>query len=112
MPILPAVSCGRVVKAYTAMKAQSTMGHEATSFSWTPYTPRSPARCFSDWSLLWDPAVEKKCICGKKVFHLTNMNGGSGKWLLFGTGNGISWVRDGDSEPEAASACGDVQSKV
>lgn len=56
--------------------------------------------------------MEKKCICGKKVFHLTNMNGGSGKWLLFGTGNGISWVRDGDSEPEAASACGDVQSKV
>ena len=26
--------------------------------------------------------------------------------------HGISWVRDGDSEPEAASACGDVQSKA
>lgn len=62
--------------------------------------------------------MEKKCICGKKVFPIkktktpTSMNGGSGKWLLFGTGNGISWVRDGDSEPEAASACGDVQSKA
>lgn len=62
--------------------------------------------------------LRKRSASVKKVFPIkktkapTNMNGGSGKWLLFGTGHGISWVRDGDSEPEAASACGDVQSKA
>eukprot|EP00434_Breviolum_minutum_P041685 symbB.v1.2.037085.t1/scaffold5381.1/size27835/3 len=84
---IPAVSFGRVVKAYVAMKAQKV--HDE----------------------------EKMCICGKKVLpmkktkHLVNMDHPTGNWLLFMTGNGITWVRDGKSEADAASASGDVSSK-
>ena len=35
----------------------------------------------------------------------------AGNWLLFMTGNGITWVRDGKSEADAASASGDGSSK-
>ena len=57
------------------------------------------------------------CVCGKMVMpikktkHLVNMDHPSGNWLLFVTGNGITWVRDGKSEADAASAHGDVSSK-
>ena len=47
----------------------------------------------------------------KKTKHLVNMDHPSGNWLLFVTGNGITWVRDGKSEADAASAHGDVSSK-
>ena len=68
--------------------------------------------CFTDWPVLWDPTNER--ACGKKVLpikktkHLTNMQGTSGNWLLCVIGKGITWVRDGDLEPEIAYA----QSKV
>eukprot|EP00434_Breviolum_minutum_P003341 symbB.v1.2.002939.t1/scaffold163.1/size290254/1 len=61
--------------------------------------------------------LEKMCVCGKMVMpikktkHLVNMDHPSGNWLLFVTGNGITWVRDGKSEADAASASGDVSSK-
>ena len=57
------------------------------------------------------------CVCGKMVLpikktkHLVNMDHPSGNWLLFVTGNGITGVRDGKSEADAASASGDVSSK-
>ena len=55
-------------------------------------------------------------MCGKKVLpirktkHLCSMEGKTGAWLLFVTGNGIAWVRDGKSEVDAASAFGDGSS--
>lgn len=61
--------------------------------------------------------MQKYCICGKKVFavkkkHLTNMDGSTGNWLLFVHGNGITWVRDGSSESDAAPASGYVASRT
>ena len=72
--------------------------------------------CFTDWAIDWDPSVQRMCVCGKKALpvrktkHLVNMDHPTGNWLLFVTGNGITWARDGKSEPDVASASGDVSS--
>lgn len=56
------------------------------------------------------------CVCGKKVLaikktkHLVNMDHPTDNWLLFVTAQGITWTRDGTSEPDAPSAVGDVSS--
>ena len=133
---IPAVSFGRVVKAYVAMKAQKVhdevmkqphvagrsrpgVGSDALKENTQPEpiaTHQCPER-FTDWATQWDPSKEKMCVCGKKVLpikktkHLVNMDHPTGNWLLFVTGNGITWVRDGKSEADAASASGDVSSK-
>lgn len=67
--------------------------------------------CFTDWPLLWDPTMERSCVCGKKVTpikktkHLTTMDGKTHRWLLFVTGNGITWTQDGcRCHPDAAHA--------
>ena len=52
------------------------------------------------------------CICHHKVIpvkktaHITTMESKDHRWLLFVTGNGITWVRDGSPVPEAAPASG------
>ena len=133
---IPAVSFGRVVKAYVAMKAQKVhdevmkqphvagrsrpgVGSDSLRENTQPEaiaTHQCP-ECFTDWATQWDPSKEKMCVCGKKVLpikktkHLVNMDHPTGNWLLFMTGNGITWVRDGKSEADAASASGDVSSK-
>ena len=133
---IPAVSFGRVVKAYVAMKAQKVhdevmkqphvagrsrpgVGSDALRENTQPEpiaTHQCP-ECFTDWATQWDPSKEKMCVCGKKVLpiketkHLVNMDHPTGNWLLFVTGNGITWVRDGKSEADAASASGDGSSK-
>ena len=127
---IPAVSFGRVVKAYVAMKAQKVhdevmkqphvagrsrpgVGSDSLRENATHQCPE----CFTDWATQWDPSKEKMCVCGKKVLpikktkHLVNMDHPTGNWLLFMTGNGITWVRDGKSEADAASASGDGSSK-
>ena len=122
---IPAVSFGRVVKAYVAMKAQKVhdevmkqphvagrsrpgVGSDSLRENTQPEpiaTHQCP-ECFTDWATQWDPTKEKMCVCGiKKTKHLVNI------WLLFMTGNGITWVRDGKSEADAASASGDGSSK-
>lgn len=64
----------------------------------------------------WDPSEKKICVCGKKVLairktkHLASMDGKTGNWLLFVTAQGMTWTRDGASEPDVASAVGDVSS--
>ena len=134
--IIPAVSFGRVIKAYVAMKAQKVhdevmkqphvagrsrpgVGSDSLRENTQPdpiATHQCP-ECFTDWATQWDPSKERMCVCGKKVLpikktkHLVNMDHPSGNWLLFVTGNGITWVRDGKSEADAASASGDVSSK-
>ena len=133
---IPAVSFGRVVKAYVAMKAQKVhdevmkqphvagrsrpgVGSDALKENTQPepFATHQCPECFTDWPTHWDPSKEKMCICGKKVLpikrtkHLVNMDHPTGNWLLFVTGNGITWVRDGKSEADAASASGDVSSK-
>ena len=133
---IPAVSFGRVVKAYVAMKAQKVhdevmkqphvagrsrpgVGSDSLRENTQPEpiaTHQCP-ECFTDWATQWDPSKEKMCVCGKKVLpikktkHLVNMDHPTGNWLLFMTGNGITWVRDGKSEADAASASGDGSSK-
>ena len=133
---IPAVSFGRVIKAYMAMKAQKVhdevmkqphvpvrsrpgVGSDSLREHTQPEsisTHQCP-ECFTDWPTQWDPTKEKMCVCGKMVMpikktkHLVNMDHPSGNWLLFVTGNGITWVRDGKSEADAASASGDVSSK-
>ena len=133
---IPAVSFGRVIKAYMAMKAQKVhdevmkqphvpvrsrpgVGSDSLREHTQPEsisTHQCP-ECFTDWSTQWDPTKERMCVCGKMVMpikktkHLVNMDHPSGNWLLFVTGNGITWVRDGKSEADAASASGDVSSK-
>ena len=133
---IPAVSFGRVIKAYVAMKAQKVhdevmkqphvagrsrpgVGSDSLRENTQPdpiATHQCP-ECFTDWATQWDPSKERMCVCGKKVLpikktkHLVNMDHPSGNWLLFVTGNGITWVRDGKSEADAASASGDVSSK-
>ena len=62
--------------------------------------PIATHQCFTDWATQWDLM--------KKTKHLVNMDHPTGNWLLFVTGNGITWVRDGKSEADAASASGDV----
>ena len=130
---IPAVSFGRVVKAYVAMKAQKVhdevmkqphvagrsrpgVGSDTLRENTQPEpiaTHQCP-ECFTDWATQWDPSKEKMCVCGKKVLpirktkHLVNMDHPTGNWLLFMTGNGITWVRDGKSEADAACASGDV----
>ena len=133
---IPAVSFGRVVKAYVAMKAQKVhdeimkqphvagrsrpgVGSDSLRENTQPElisTHQCP-ECFMDWPTQWDPTKERMCVCGKKVLpirktkHLVNMDHATANWLLFMTGNGITWVRDGKSEADAASASGDVSSK-
>ena len=133
---IPAVSFGRVVKAYVAMKAQKVhdevmkqphvagrsrpgVGSDALKENTQPdlrATHQWP-ECFTDWAPQWDPSEKKMCVCGQKVLpikktkHLVNMDHPTGNWLLFVTGNGITWARDGKSEADAASASGDVSSK-
>ena len=128
---IPAVSFGRVVKAYVAMKAQKVhdevmkqphvagrsrpgVGSDSLRENTQPEpiaTHQCP-ECFTDWATQWDPTKEKMCVCGiKKTKHLVNMDHPTGNWLLFMTGNGITWVRDGKSEADAASASGDGSSK-
>ena len=123
---IPAVSFGRVVKAYVAMKAQKVhdevmkQPHVAgrsrpgvgsdnlrENTQPEPIATHQCPECFTDWATQWDPTKEKMCVCGKKVLpikktkHLVNMDHPTGNWLLFMTGNGITWVRDGKSEADA-----------
>ena len=78
----------------------------------TPRATHQCPECFTDWPLGWAVNEEKTCICNKKVTpikktaHLTTMESKQHTWLLFVTGNGITWVRDGSPEPEAAPASG------
>ena len=129
MPLLPALAFSRVVKAYTAMKAQKqhdevmrhphSHGHSRPGIGndalrdrpiGIPLAIHQCAGCFSDWAVSWDVDAERKCICGrgavpiKKTAHLTSMEWDQHRWLLFVTGNGITWVRDGSPEPAAALA--------
>ena len=127
----PSRELGRVVKAYVAMKAQKVhdevmkqphvagrsrpgVGSDSLRENTQPEpiaTHQCP-ECFTDWATQWDPTKEKMCVCGiKKTKHLVNMDHPTGNWLLFMTGNGITWVRDGKSEADAASASGDGSSK-
>ena len=131
LPIIPAVGFSRVVKAYTAIKAQKQhdevmrqphvqgrarpgIGNESLQDRpmGTPRATHQCPGCFTDWPLGWAVTEEKKCICNKKVTpikktaHLTTMESKQHRWLLFVTGNGITWVRDGSPEPEAAPASG------
>ena len=82
-----------------------------------PIATHQCPECFTDCATQWDPSKEKMCVCGKKVLpikktkHLVNMDHPTGNWLLFVTGNGFTWVRDGRSEADAASASGDGSSK-
>ena len=50
----------------------------------------------------------KKVLAIRKTKHLASMDGKTGNWLLFATAQGITWIRDGTSEPDVASAGGDV----
>ena len=131
LPIIPAVGFSRVVKAYTAIKAQKQhdevmrqphvqgrarpgIGNESLQDRpmGTPRATHQCPECFTDWPLGWAVTEEKTCICSKKVTpikktaHLTTMHSKQHRWLLFVTGNGITWVRDGSPEPEAAPAIG------
>ena len=131
VPTIPSVAFSRVIKAYTAMKAQkqhdevmrqphahgrdrSGVGsdHLRDHPMGTPRVSHQCPECFTDWPLGWDIQEPKKCICNKKVTpikktaHLTTMESKQGRWLLFVTGSGITWVRDGTSEPAAAPAGG------
>ena len=120
LPIIPAVGFSRVVKAYTAIKAQKQhdevmrqphvqgrarpgLGNESLQDRpmGTPRATHQCPECFTDWPLGWAVTEEKTCICNKKVTpikktaHLTTMESKQHRWLLFVTGNGITWVRDG-----------------
>ena len=96
---IPAVSFGRVIKAYVAMKAQKVhdevmkqphvagrsrpgVGSDSLRENTQPEpiaTHQCP-ECFTDWATQWDPSQEKMCVCGKKVLpirktkHLVNMD--------------------------------------
>ena len=78
----------------------------------TPRATHQCPECFTDWPTHWDLSEPKMCICHKKATpvkktaHLTTMEPKHDRWLLFVTGNGITWVRDGSPEPEAAPASG------
>ena len=78
----------------------------------TPRATHQCPECFTDWPTQWAINEPKMCICHKKVTpikktaHLTTMESKNHRWLLFVTGNGIAWVRDGSPEPEAAPASG------
>ena len=78
----------------------------------TPRATHQCPECFTDWPLQWDIKEAKMCICHKKVTpvkktaHITTMESKEHRWLLFVTGNGITWVRDGSPVPEAAPASG------
>ena len=96
---IPAVSFGRVVKAYVAMKAQKVhdevmkQPHVAgrsrpgvgsdnlrENTQPDPIATHQCPECFTDWATQWDPTKEKMCVCGKKVLpikktkHLVNMD--------------------------------------
>ena len=107
---------GRVVKAYVAMKAQKVhdeimkhphvagrsrpgIGSDTLKENTQPesYATHQCPECFTDWPAHWDPTNDRMCVCGKMVFaakktkHLVNMDHPTGNWLLFMTGNGITW---------------------
>ena len=131
LPIIPAVGFARVIKAYTAIKAQKQhdevmrqpyvggrarpgVGSEDLRErpTGTPRATHQCPECFTDWPIKWDTNEAKMCICHKKVTpikkaaHITTMESKDHRWLLFVTGNGITWVRDGSPVPEAAPAGG------
>ena len=135
LDVIPEVNFGRVVKAYLAMKIQKehdevmkqphVQGRRRPGVGSTDLkenkqiesrTTHQCPECFTAWAPEWATDVEKMCVCGRKVTpirktkHLCSMEGKTGTWLLFVTGNGITWVRDGKSEGDAASASGDVSS--
>ena len=103
---IPAVSFGRVVKAYVAMKAQKVhdeimkqphvagrsrpgIGSEENTQPESYATHQCP-ECFTDWPAHWDPTNERMCVCGKMVLatkktkHLVNMDHPTGNWLSHG----------------------------
>ena len=126
LPIIPAVGFSRVITAYAAIKAQkqhdevmrqpymlvARSGVGSADLRDRPMgTPRATHQCpecFTDWPLHWDIKEAKMCICHKKVIpvkktaNVTTMESKEHRWLLFVTGNGITWVRDGSPVPEAA----------
>ena len=131
LPVIPAVGFSRVITAYAAIKAQKqhdeVMRQPYVGGSARPGvgsadlrerprgTPRAThqcPQCFTDWPLQWDTKEAKMCICHHKVIpvkktaHITTMESKDHRWLLFVTGNGITWVRDGSPVPEAAPARG------
>ena len=131
LPIIPAVGFSRVITAYAAIKAQKQhdevmrqpyVGGGARSGvgsadlrdrpMGTPRATHQCPECFTDWPLHWDIKEAKMCICHQKVIpvkktaHITTMESKEHRWLLFVTGNGITWVRDGSPVPEAAPASG------
>ena len=86
---IPAVSFGRVVKAYVAMKAQKVhdevmkQPHVAgrsrpgvgsdnlrENTQPEPIATHQCPECFTDWATQWDPTKEKMCVCGKKVLPI------------------------------------------
>ena len=102
LPILPAVGFSRVIKAYTAIKAQKQhdVGSDVRERSMgTPRATHQCPECFTDWPIQWDINEPKVCICHKKVTpikktaHLTTMESKHDRRLLFVTGNGLTWVR-------------------
>ena len=131
LPVIPAVGFSRVITAYAALKAQkqhdevmrqpyvkgrARPGVGSADLRERPMgTPRAThqcPQCFTDWPLQWDTKEAKMCICHHKVIpvkktaHITTMESKDHRWLLFVTGNGITWVRDGSPVPEAAPARG------
>ena len=131
LPIIPAVGFSRLIMAYAAIKAQKQhdevmrqpyvggrarpgLGSEDLRDRpmGTPRATHQCPQCFTDWPLHWDIKEAKMCICHQKVIpvkktaHITTMESKEHRWLLFVTGNGITWVRDGSPVPEAAPASG------
>ena len=131
LPVIPAVGFSRVITAYAAIKAQkqhdevmrqpyvkgrARPGVGSADLRERPRgTPRAThqcPQCFTDWPLQWDTKEAKMCICHHKVIpvkktaHITTMESKDHRWLLFVTGNGITWVRDGSPVPEAAPSSG------
>ena len=131
VPILPSVAFSGLIKAYTAMKAQKQhdeamrqphshryarpgIGSDSlrNRLTGAPRATHQCPECFTEWPLGWDTNEARKCICNKKAVpikrtvHLTSMESNQHRWLLFVTGNGITWVCDGSPEPAAAPASG------
>ena len=75
MEIIPAVCFGRIVKAYIlrcwrrrpmmqgkqrpGIGSDGLVDSQQTEHRATHHCPA----CFMDWPLLWDPTMERKCVC-------------------------------------------------
>ena len=97
LPILPAVDFSRVIKAYTAIKAQKKhdeVMRQPHAHGGAPRATHQCPECFTDWPLGWEVNEPRTCICNQKVTpikktaHLTTMESKQDRWLLFVTGHG------------------------